>query len=120
LHRKLLTGVEKPFQLAIKEALNNSVLSHSITFLEADSFSGSSFENLVDIGFSAKNKKETAWTKEEHNILMKALQDIHSEKVVTQVKDTAYYISHYVFHGTKSKAEVEQKINQQIRTLLQK
>ena len=50
-------------------------------------------------------------------MLKKSCKDIYSGKIIPHMKSHAYYISHYIFHGTKSKSEVERMINKQIRSL---
>ena len=50
-------------------------------------------------------------------MLKKSCKDIYSGKIIPHVKSHAYYISHYIFHGTKSKSEVEGAINRSIRSI---
>jgi hypothetical protein len=103
---------------SINDALTANPFPSSITFLESTDFTATSYEDMIDNGFSAKSKKDSTWSKEETALLKKACKQIQSGEIQPQVKDYAYYISHYVFHGTKSKAEVEGKINEQIRAIL--
>ena len=101
----------------IKSSLTTSPFLSTISFLKSEPFQGTSYETLLEMGFSAKSKKESIWSKQDLYLLKKVCEDIHTGKIKTQVKNQAYYISHYVFHGTKSKSEIEGMINKQIRSL---
>ena len=100
----------------IQSIINSDADSNSVTFLEHHEQEGSTFEELVERGFRAKNKTDSSWTPAEVKQLKQACVDILAKKTTgPQVKDTAYYVSHYIFHGSKSKIEVEGMINKQIR-----
>ena len=102
----------------IHTAIESEAFANSITFLESFENQGSTYEDMVEKGFVAKNKKDSAWTKEEVKKLKEVCVDIQNKKIQPQVKDMVYYISHYTFHGTKSRTEIEGMINKQIRMLL--
>jgi len=67
----------------------------------------------------ADHKTTSSWTKEEVKLLDNAMVEIASGDTRPQVKDWAYYIAHYILHDTKSRKEVESRINQLIRRNLE-
>src|SRR5690348_57126 len=75
----------------------------TITFLEGFENTGKTYEELTTMGFNAKNKKDSSWTPSEVQLLKSACADIQARKIIPQVQDLSYYISHYIFQGTKSK-----------------
>ena len=102
---------------SIQNLVTNSPFISSIMFLKSEQFVGTSYEKLIEMDFSAKAKKDSVWSKEDLQLLKKACEDIYSGKIIPHVKSHAYYISHYIFHGTKSKSEVEGAINRRIRSI---
>ena len=92
----------------------------SIIYLENYENQGQTYEELIENGFAAKNKNDSSWTATEVKMLKEACTDIQLQAIIPQVQDLAYYISHYIFQGTKSKKEVEGMINKQIRQMLEK
>ena len=117
-NRKYLNNEKDVLNSNIVETIVSSSFNSNILHLESKSFLGTTYEKLLDLGFCSKSKKDSIWSLEDIDILKKACDDILSGSIKIQVKDPLYYISHYIFHGTKTRSEVEGKLNQQLRSVL--
>ena len=89
-----------------------------VVFLNSYKQYHSSYEDMKTIGFLPKQRKKDPWDKADITKLKVALEEIASNKVQIVQKDHYYYISHYIFHDTKSPTQIEWMVNQQIRRIL--
>lgn len=82
---------------------------------EKDEWVNSTAERLEDRGFHPKARKMTHWKPKEISLLKKTVEEIACGRVVPQTSNWEYYISHYVFHGSKSIEDVQGTIAQLAR-----
>ena len=104
-------------QISIALKSNHFIFSSFLEYLPVMDNSVT-YEALLDKGFLAKNRKKEKWNKKDKQLLLETIHQLTTGIIKPQVKDWAYYISHYTFEGAKSAKEIHHKINQLLREQL--
>jgi hypothetical protein len=94
------------------------MFTQNIVFLELKKKSSYYFEDMIERGFHAKYKKNEKWKPSEVIILKDAIKELVSAPHPPQQRDWSYYISHYIFHDSKSTSQVQYMINKHIRRIM--
>lgn len=108
----------------IQNSISNSLseiplFTEKLCYLDYNLPKSSTFQELEQLGFRAKNTSKEAWSKSEIKLLKNSLKDIANNKLKPTTACHYYYISHYVFQGSRSKDEVMLMVNQLLRSRLQ-
>lgn len=99
----------------ISDSLFGSLLFKSSLVIAKDEWTNSDSRTLEQIGFTPKSVKSTKWSSKEMKLLLDIMEKISNNTVQPQTRNWGYYISHYIFEGSKSVEDVEEKIAQEIR-----